>query len=125
MRTNGLGDLEVVMNAELGPLITTWRQEWDAERPYMPAKVFYHAKRENFLTALEYLSSRSGIAKRKINAIQAEQYRFTGLGVADQLLVAMNLEHLLDDGTIHVVPNPRMSLEHWLMRMAERGCTWQ
>lgn len=122
MRANGLGDLEVVMNAELGPLIAAWREKWDAERPYTPAKVFYHAKRENFLTALEYLASGSGVSRRKINAIQAQESRYTGLSIADRLLVAMNREHLLDDGTLHVVPNPGMGLEHWLKLMSERGC---
>lgn len=122
MNRNGGSDLEVVWTAELGPIITGWRAAWDANRPYVHQWKTRMALERRFVTALDYLSVNAEVAKRKINAIQAQQYRFTALGVADRLLVVMNLEHLLDDGTIHVVPNPSMSLEHWLRRMAERGC---
>lgn len=50
------------------------------------------------------------------------EQKWMTLTKADSWLTKLGLSHLLSDGTITVVGNPRWSVVSWFNYMAERGC---
>lgn len=70
----------------------------------------------------QWLAAASGVSERTIWGITSGEREHIGLSKADALLMAVELPHFLQDGTIDVIPNPRLSQERWAEYMQERGC---
>jgi hypothetical protein len=80
--------------------------------------------RENFIeqmTGIAYLAEWSGISKGYINRVLRCANAFTNLRMADRLLTAAGMAHLLDD-EIEVFPNPWLGPEYFSDYMKRRGC---
>ena len=122
-RTKGVSHAEIVDPEPLGQLVRDFIKKWRKERPISHIEDGTSAWGANeFVGALDYLYANSGIDQRKIRGIVNNEYSEIGDSIADALLQAMNLTHLMHDGTIQSRPNPRWSMEAYLAYMRERGC---
>lgn len=59
-----------------------------------------------------------------VRALLAVVYHreYINLEKADRWLTKLGLQHLLSNGTLTVVANPRWNQERWIKWMRERGC---
>jgi hypothetical protein len=71
---------------------------------------------------IQWLSHETGVLPRSLHRIIHNESQYTRLTMVDQILTGLGLTHLLYDGTLKVIPNPRWSQERWLEYMEERGC---
>jgi hypothetical protein len=120
--SNGSDPL-VVRTIELARVLDNWINEWRSERPLQIDENRWKQPGELFMGAIETLSRHSGIPIRSIARVRRLETKWTNLHTADALLTAIERVELLSDGTVNVVPNPRMSLERWLEYLAETGAT--
>lgn len=82
-----------------------------------------HSMKEGPLGGVGYVAAVCGIPARQVWGVLKGDRKWVTLGVADTWLTALGLQHLLADGTVRVVPNPRWTAEHWSNYMTERGCS--
>jgi hypothetical protein len=113
----------VVRTIELAGVLDKWIREWRSERPLQIDANRWKQPGELFMGAIEALSQRSGIPERSIARVRRLETKWTNLHIADALLTAIERPELMSDGTVNVVPNPRMSLERWIEYLAETGAT--
>lgn len=109
----------MVRCSDLGPILQAIMDLHELGHPNEDGSGVFNNK---YITGISWLAQTSGLSTRRIWSIVHQETRHTGLSIADKLLTAADLSHLLQDGTLEVIPNPRMSQEMWTERMQERGC---
>lgn len=125
----------VVRTSDLAPVVNSWiiqhladhpimtNNGWQAHKAKMPGSESYTKKAHVVMPetgALQYIVEHSnGINKRAINRITRLETKITMLGVADQILQAIDQGYKLHNGEIPIIPNPRMSLETYMKYMEE------
>ena len=112
---------EVVDGDELREIINEWEAEWRKTRPSM-GRGF---NSPGYLISSKFLEEITGMDESRISAVRRSDHqkrKWISAIMADRLLTAIGRQHLLDNGTLRVVPNPRLSLERYQAWLAERGC---
>jgi hypothetical protein len=112
------------MSAELGPVVQAWIDRFRAERPMNHGALGTDPWRSHdglFIGAVAYIEEQSGVSTREVWKIVHQEYRTVSLPLADRVLVAIGLEHMIDTGEITVVPNPMWTNERYREYMRERG----
>lgn len=74
------------------------------------------------LSGMAYIAENVGTEVSAVQKIMTGKQKWVTFQKADEWLSALSMEHLLNDGTLHIVPNPRWTAEHWQSYMEERGC---
>lgn len=114
-RYNGAGEAQVMLGRQLAKIMQIWRVEWEAARDY-------HIESRKVMGPLDWLKEMTGIHIRRIHGLMNAEFDFVGESQAELLLIVMNMEHLLKDGTVMFIPNPNWSTEKWIAYMEEQGC---
>jgi hypothetical protein len=114
---------EVVMAAQVAPLIEEFMEEWKKERPW-GGKGDYgrHEETVYFYGPMEYIADQTGLSSRRISEYKSGRINAMPLEIAEAILMAIDKEYLLSRGDIQVVPNPNWSQERYIEYMRERGC---
>jgi hypothetical protein len=120
-RGRRVGEAEVVLTSQIAPVLRRWMEVWKANYPTGTVNGQHSGGGNDFVGPLEWLSQESGIAKRQISRIRAEEQHVTSLSHAEALLMAMDREYMLHTGEIRVIPNPNWSQEQYVDYMRERG----
>lgn len=113
------GHAQVVSAEVMKSLLEDFVKKWDVERPegWAGSGARFSRVHDPKMPAVDWLDQETGINVRKITGYLHGQYNFVGLPHADLLLKAMGLQHLLANGEIQVMKNPRWSwrqYNHWL-----------
>jgi hypothetical protein len=111
---NAAGEPEVVFGKQLAEVLNTWREEWLKKRDY--------EKEQRVMGPLDWLKEMTGLHARRIYGLMQAENPYVSLTQAELILMVIDREYLLSNGTIRVVPNPNWSPEKWLAYMEERGC---
>lgn len=136
-QTNGQpngSDPLVVRCADLAPHLEEHREKWQQERPpniqhfetkghadWQGKRGWGQQNRKQFTTWGEYIEQEADVDQRTMYRLMHQQ-EYCTLKVAERLLMAIDREYLLSNGTVPVIPNPRWSQERWHKYMEERGC---
>jgi hypothetical protein len=107
----GAGEAEVVPTGQLAAVLREWSRRWLASYPKGYG---------DYMGPLDWLQEQTGIPQRTLARITREETTVTRYSLAEKLLIAMDREHMLRDGSILVGPNPYWSLEKYLRYMG--GC---
>lgn len=107
----------VVLTRQLAEVIQRWRSGNEDLRQLDR----YHYQAHFPVGPIDWLSKESGVSVRTLHRIVTVEYVTTNLSIADAILVALGQQHLLNT-TMHVIPNPKWSLERWIAYMDQRGC---
>ena len=103
----------VVPTAPLSAAVTAFVKGWNRDRP--PTAGRYSSARSSAsiepVSAIEWLSTETRIPVGTLHRIRYNRSRLTELRVADPIVCAMNQTHLLYDGTLPVIPNPKAKAE--------------
>ena len=67
----------------------------------------------------KWVADMVGVEPRRVGLIMEQ--RFVTLRIVDEWLIKLGLQHLLDNGTLSVVPNPNMGIVNWIEWAEERG----
>jgi len=132
---SGMSAAEVIMIAEFQPVLKKWVNWYNAVHPspgFWQRNPNPGARWENFqgepqtpdrtMGAIDYLAYWSGVSHRRISHFYNGHGVYVTLAIADKLLQAMERTDYLADGTLHVVPNPHWTQEHYVEYMKLRGC---
>lgn len=108
--------LEVVEVAELSIHLRNWVVEYLADHPDVRNSIF--------AGPTKVMAFRSGLNVKTVSMFINNTYitPFVSVYVADKILTGIELQHLLSDGTIKVIPNPSLSMESWVKWMEIKGC---
>src|SRR5215831_14717340 len=102
--TTGIGEAEVVPTGQLAAVLREWSRRWLLSYP--PGG--------DYMGPLDWLQTETGIPQRTLARISREETTVTKYSLAERLLIAMDKEEMLRDGSILVGPNPYWSLEKYL-----------
>lgn len=117
---NAAGEPEVVFGKQLAEVLDTWRQDWLKKRT---ADEQRRGNPDNrVMGPLDWLKEMTGLHARRIYGLMQAENPYVSLSQAELILMVIDREYLLSNGTIRVVPNPNWSPEKWLAYMEERGC---
>jgi len=110
----------VVRTQQLAAILAGAKEDHEKKYPqHEPA----YGKVAEFIAFTEWLSEESDVDAVQIRAVMRQRWATIELKTAEKILMALDLEYLLSNGTIDVIPNPRWSKERWQMYMSERGCS--
>lgn len=115
---NGRGEAQVVLGEQLAKVLQEWRKRFEAMNARQGAGEGHHL----IMGPLDWLKEMTGIHIRRIHGLVNGEYETVNLTQTELVLMAIDREYLLTDGTLHVIPNPNWSLEKWATYMKERGC---
>lgn len=124
---NGVGEANVVLTAQLGPLLREWKQKWEKENELaVGGQSFDYTE---IMGPMEWLRAETkktdpmgeGLNVRRISAVMREEYRTIGLKQAEWLLMAIDREYILSSGELLVIPNPAWSFQKWFDYMKRQG----
>lgn len=113
---NGKGEAQVVIGYQLAKVLQEWREAFDRRNEG------YDAGRDKIMGSLDWLKEMTGIHVRRIHGLVKGEYPIVNLSQAELVLMAIDKDYLLSNGTIHVIPNPNWSLEKWTTYMERMGC---
>lgn len=113
---NGMGQPRVVLGVQLGKVMREWREEWDRKRDP------YEQETGRVMGPIDWLKEMTGIHSRRLYGLMNDEFVTVGETQAELILLVMERQHLLSNGTIHVIPNPNWSLEKWTAYMEDQGC---
>lgn len=113
---NGRGEAQVVIGYQLAKVLQEWRDMFDKRNEG------FDPGRDKIMGPIDWLKEMTGLHVRRIHGLVKGEFPIVGLSQAELVLMAIDKEQLLDNGTIHVIPNPNWSLEKWTTYMEERGC---
>lgn len=117
---NGAGEAEVVLSAQLAPILTEHRRRWNLERNAKTESELHQGSM--VMGFLDWLSFETEIGVRRLWGIMRKEYKTVPFSQAEKILMALQEENLLTNGDVRVIPNPNWSLEKWMNYMEERGC---
>lgn len=113
---NGKGEAQVVLGNQLAKVLQEWRTAFDRRNEG------YDTYRDVIMGPMDWLKEMTGLHIRRIHGLVKGEYEIVPLTQAELVLMAIDKDYLLSNGTIHVIPNPNWSLEKWTNYMKERGC---
>lgn len=120
---NGKGEAEVVPGYQLAEELQAWCKAWLAVRPY---GMFRQGEERNggadFVGPVQYLAHETGLDVRQISRLCNNEQVTISYTQAELVLMAIDREYLLSNGSIQVVPNPNWSLERYIEWKEQRGC---
>lgn len=98
----------MVPTEDLKTVLDQWHRQYLAARdPYYDQKAFVVGR--TMMGPIAWLEQESGVPSRRIYDIRNLTAKYVTLHTADRILTALDLTHLLHDGTVRVVENPRMT----------------
>ena len=116
---NGQGEAQVVLGMQLSGILKEWKEQFKIEHPrYQGGSPF----EEIVMGPNDWLKEHTGLHIRRVQGLINGEFPTVSLTQAEVCLMAIGQEHLLSNGTIHIIPNPGWSLDRWIDYMSERGC---
>lgn len=88
---------ERVHTHQLADIVNAWIERNDADRNKMNV-----VKRASKMSGIQYICMEANVQPRRLYSILHKESKSTGFWLADRILAAIRLSHLLDDGTIEV-----------------------
>lgn len=113
---NGKGEAQVVLGVQLAKVLQEWREAYDRRNKG------YDPSRDKIMGPMDWLKEMTGIHIRRIHGLVKGEYETVNLSQAELVLMTIDREYLLSNGTIQVIPNPNWSLEKWTAYMERMGC---
>lgn len=98
------------------------REIREFNRKWLSGRTQRESRNGEVMGPVQWLSQKTEINIRQIARITNEEVQTVGLSDAEKILIALDLEYLLSNGEIHIIPNPRWSLEKWVAYMQAQGC---
>ena len=119
-KSGGNIDALVVRTDELASVLQLWIDKHNGRFPATDPR----SSTANFTSGYDYIISRfpDTLYHRLLWRILNLEAKHTSLGIADEVLTAIDDAGALEDGRIEVIPNPRWNNETWLAWKAEQGC---
>lgn len=124
MKGNSTGlrsDPLVVPSQHIADILEERQRIWERERPN-PRRNHPDLPHDPVVGFINWLSFESGVSERVLRTIRRAEYLHLEFKVAEKILLALDLQHLLSNGDIPVVPNPKWSQETWLDWKEKQGC---
>lgn len=88
---------------------------------YSTGSVSFGRKPE-FMGPIDFISEHSGVGVRQVSRVVNGGLEVVSEEIAEKLLMAVGLEHMLMTDEIQIVPSPYWSTERWVEYMQSRGC---
>lgn len=109
------------MNGKSDPLAVSAAQLIEAIKPTLDRLDKAYADQDDYRrSAVSDAAGHNENFARRVRSVLAGERKYVSLRVAERMLVNLNLDHYLQDGTIQVVPNPTWSPLYWNAYM--RAC---
>jgi hypothetical protein len=116
------GSAEVVFGEQLSRVLQAWRERYLLERnPEIERAKDWVNPKSLVISPIHWLSEMTDIHETIVGKIINGYFKFVPLDQAERILWAIDMEYLLRN-EIHVIPNPRWTLEEWVEYMREKGC---
>jgi hypothetical protein len=115
-----------IVTLDLARVLRAWLEEYEADRPALAMSMEWGGERQ-FEGAFRHLCRITNYDPRRFWSILNGETKTTSLWMADRILTAINCEHMLRTGEIHVFEDisPQigygMSNEEWYAYLEERG----
>ena len=109
-------DAQVVLAEQVAKEIKEWTVKW------LKTRTELEASDREVMGPVQWLAEESGVQRRQIARITSGDIKTISEEQAWKILKAIDREYLLVNRTIHVIPNPQWSLDHWIEYMRNQGC---
>lgn len=140
--SGGRSDFLMVRSEELAPIIEEWLERYEAEKGILPTafgkRVPVHTSRNGSgsytstrgykvepkvepLGGTAFLSYHAKVSTRLIWSVRNKERQHVTLTTADRILTTIDQTHAFHDGRVTVIPNPWLSNETYLRKLAEEG----
>ena len=108
------GSPNVVPGYQISKVLREWIVKYLAERPLN--------QQTEFMGPVNYIAEHAGVSTRQVSRVANGELEVVAEKMAEKLLMAVGLEHMMMTDEIQVVPSPYWSTEKWVEYMQSRGC---
>lgn len=112
----------VVLTDDLSSVVEQWVESYRITHPLDKNSDSGRFGSKRFFSAIEYIALYSGLSVVSVGIVLHKRSKFTTLATADSILTAIDKQYCLVDGSVPVIPNPRLTQEQWIKMMDKRGC---